>query len=70
MANKPPKPEENILKFWQVEVLMGQGVARLDAIRQIGVVQQTYYHWRKHHTSPLCNLFFEWTHNFSSFGGS
>ena len=39
MANKPPKPEENILKFWQVKVLMGQGVARLDAIRQIGVVQ-------------------------------
>ena len=31
----------------QVEVLMGQGMARLDAIRQIGVVEQTYYRWRK-----------------------
>jgi len=28
-------------------VLMGQGMARLDAIRQIGVVEQTYYRWRK-----------------------
>ena len=25
---------------------MGQGMARLDAIRQIGVVEQTYYRWR------------------------
>jgi transposase-like protein len=28
-------------------VLVGQGVARIDAIRQIGVVEQTYYRWRK-----------------------
>jgi len=27
--------------------LSGQGVARIDAIRQIGVVEQTYYRWRK-----------------------
>ena len=26
---------------------MGQGMARLDAIRQIGVVEQNYYRWRK-----------------------
>ena len=26
---------------------MGQGMSRLDAIRQIGVVEQTYYRWRK-----------------------
>ena len=26
---------------------MGQGMPRLDAIRQIGVVAQTYYRWRK-----------------------
>ena len=26
---------------------MGQGMARLDAIRQMGVVEQTYYRWRK-----------------------
>ena len=33
--------------LWQVEVFMGQGMSRLDAIRQIGVVAQTYYRWRK-----------------------
>ena len=47
MANKRPKPEEIITKLRQVEVLMGQGMSRLDAIRQIGVVEQTYYRWRK-----------------------
>ena len=47
MANKRPKPEEIVSKLRQVEVLMGQGMARLDAIRQIGVVEQTYYRWRK-----------------------
>ena len=47
MANKRPKPEEIITKLRQVEVLMGQGMLRLDAIRQIGVVEQTYYRWRK-----------------------
>ena len=26
---------------------MGQGMPRLDAIRRIGVVEQTYYRWRK-----------------------
>ena len=47
MANKRPKPEEIIRKLRQVEVLMGQGMSRLDATRQIGVVEQTYYRWRK-----------------------
>ena len=49
MANKRPKPEEIVSKLRQVEVLMGQGMSRLDAIRQIGVVEQTYYRWRKHY---------------------
>ena len=47
MTNKRPQPEEIITKLRQVEVLMGQGMARLDAFRQIGVVEQTYYRWRK-----------------------
>ena len=42
MANKRAKPEEIITKLRQAEVLMGQGMSRLDAIRQIGVVEQTY----------------------------
>ena len=47
MTNKRPKPEEIVSKLRQVDVLMGQGMSRLDAIRQIGVVEQTYYRWRK-----------------------
>ena len=39
MTNKRPKPEEIVSKLRQVEVLMGQGMSRLDAIRQIGVVE-------------------------------
>ncbi len=44
MANKRPKPIEMVSKLRQVEVLMGQGMSSLDARRQIGVVEQTYYH--------------------------
>ena len=47
MTNKRPKPEEIVSKLRRVEVLMGQGMSCLDAIRQIGVVEQTYYRWRK-----------------------
>ena len=47
MANKRPNPEEIVTKLRQVEVLIGQGLSRLDAIRQIGVVEQTYYRWRR-----------------------
>jgi putative transposase len=36
-----------VTKLRQVEVLVGQGKARIDAIREIGVVEQTYYRWRK-----------------------
>ncbi len=43
MANKRPKPEELVTKLRQVEILAGQGMSRLDAIRQIGVTEQTYY---------------------------
>ena len=41
MANKRPKPEEIVSKLRQVEVFMGQGMSRLDAIRQIGGCCQT-----------------------------
>ena len=47
MANKRHKPEEIVTKLRQVEVLVGQGMARIDAIRQISVVEQTYYRCRK-----------------------
>ena len=47
MAIKRSKPEEIVTKLRQVEVLVGQGKTRVDAIREIGVVEQTYYRWRK-----------------------
>ena len=47
MANKRPKPEEIVIKLRQVEVLIGQGKMPIDAIRLIGVSEQTYYRWRK-----------------------
>ena len=47
MSNKRHKPEEIVTKLRQVEVLVGQGMARIDAIREIGVVEQTYYRWWK-----------------------
>lgn len=47
MGIKRPKPEEIVVKLRQVEVLTGQGASRVDAIRQIGVTEQTYYRWKK-----------------------
>ena len=47
MANKRPKPEEIVSKFRQVEVLTGQGMPRLDPIRQIGVTEHMFYRWQR-----------------------
>ena len=47
MSGKRDKPEEIVAKLRQVEVLQGQGMSVADAVRQIGVTEQTYYRWRK-----------------------
>lgn len=47
MAGKRDKPEEIVLKLRQFEVLQGQGRSIADAVRQIGVTQNTYDRWRK-----------------------
>jgi transposase-like protein len=47
MATKRHTPEEIVSKLRQVEVLVGQGQARIDAIRQVSITEQTYYRWRK-----------------------
>jgi putative transposase len=47
MSRKHPKPEEIVSKLRQVEVLVGQGMKLIDAIREIGIVEQTFYRWRK-----------------------
>jgi putative transposase len=47
MAGKREKPEDIVAKLRQVEVLQGQGLTIAEAVRQIGVTEQTYYRWRK-----------------------
>ena len=47
MSSKRHKPEEIVAKLRQVEVLVGQGMPRLDAIREMRIMEQTYYRWRK-----------------------
>ena len=47
MAGKRDKPEEIVSKLRRIEVLQGQGLKIADAVRQIGITQQTYYRWRK-----------------------
>lgn len=47
MATKRHKPEEIVSKLREVDVLVGQGMARVDPIRQVSITEQTYYRWRK-----------------------
>ena len=43
MANKRYNPEEIVTKLRQVAVLVGQGMARIDAIRDVRIAEQTFY---------------------------
>ena len=47
MANKRHKPEEIVTKLRQVEVVAGQGMARIDAIRKVRITEQAFYRCRK-----------------------
>ena len=47
MGIKRHRPEEIVTKLRQVEVLVGQGLARIDAIREVQITEQTFYRWRK-----------------------
>ena len=47
MPIKRYTPEQIIHKLREAEVLLSQGKTTAEASRQIGVVQQTYYRWRK-----------------------
>ena len=49
MVVKRPKCEELVVKLRQVEVLMGHRMLRIDAIKQISVIEQTYYRWKKNY---------------------
>jgi putative transposase len=47
MGIKRHRLEKIVTKLRQVEVLVGQGMARVDAIRTIQITEQTFYRWRK-----------------------
>ena len=47
MGIKRHRPKEIVTKLRQVEVLVGQGMACIDAIREIQITEQTFYRWRK-----------------------
>ena len=47
MGIKRHKPEEIVTKLRQVEVLVGQRMSRIDAIREVQITEQTFYRWRK-----------------------
>ncbi|MBI0539041.1 hypothetical protein D9599_26190 [Roseomonas sp. KE2513] len=46
MARKHHKPEEIVTKLRQAEVLLAQGKTTAEAVRTIGVMEQSYYHRR------------------------
>ena len=43
MGIKRHKSEEIVTKLRQIQVLVGQGKSRIDAIRGIQITEQTYY---------------------------
>ncbi len=47
MPQKRYLPEEIIHKLREVEVLLSQGQTVGEAVRQLGIAEQTYYRWRK-----------------------
>ena len=47
MGIKRHKLEEMVTKLQKDEVLCGQGMPRIDAIRQVQITKQTPYRWRK-----------------------
>lgn len=44
---KRAKPEEIIAKLREVEVRLSQGETTGQAVKAIGVTEQTYYRWRR-----------------------
>jgi len=55
MARKIYKPEEIVSKLRQVDVLHSQGMSMVDAIRQIGVSEVSFYRWRKEYGGMKTN---------------
>jgi transposase-like protein len=47
MSRKHYSPEQIIYKLREAEILINQGMKTPEAARQVGIVEQTYYRWRK-----------------------
>lgn len=47
MARRRYNPEEIIHRLREADVLLGQGQTVGQVCKQLGVVEQTYYRWRK-----------------------
>ena len=47
MPRKRFTPEEIIHKLREAEILLSQGQTVQEAVRQLGIAEQTYYRWRK-----------------------
>ncbi len=47
MRKRAYTPEQIINKLREVEILLSQGLAVVEANKKIGVTAQTYYRWRK-----------------------
>jgi putative transposase len=47
MPKKTFTPEQVVAKLRQIEVLMSQGKTVPQACKEVGIVEQTYYRWRK-----------------------
>tara|TARA_B100000029_G_scaffold120732_1_gene114086 strand:+ start:384 stop:542 length:159 start_codon:yes stop_codon:yes gene_type:complete len=46
MPRRKHSPEQILSKIREVEVALAQGETVAQAVRQIGVMEQTYYRWR------------------------
>lgn len=47
MAKRKYSSEEIIHKLREADVLLGQGKTVLEVAKQLGIVEQTYFRWRK-----------------------
>jgi len=47
MTKRRYSPEEIISKLREAEVLLSQGKTVVEAVRVLGIAEQTYYRWKK-----------------------
>ena len=55
MPRKRYSPEQIISSLREAEVLLSQGSTAAEAVRHLGITQQTYYRWRKEYGGMLIN---------------